>query len=196
MPVKKASVVFGIPRTTLIRRLKSSKVATSLGRFSPVFTAELENELVMHIVEMQNRFYGLSVQDLRSIAYELAVRNGVKHPFLDQQKLAVLTGPRVLRRIIQNLLWENPKLPALVVWLASARCRLNFLICCTPKRRPRNMHQSRYLTLTKVVSQLFRHPVKSRHVNGSNKLEGLSVLSEELPLQLCVPCQLMAFTFH
>jgi len=96
--------VFGIPRTTLIRRLKSSKVATSLGRFSPVFTAELENELVMHIVEMQNRFYGLSVQDLRSIAYELAVRNGVKHPFLDQQKLAVLTGPRVLRRIIQNLL--------------------------------------------------------------------------------------------
>jgi hypothetical protein len=33
--------------------------------------------MVMHVVEMQNRFYGLSVQDLRSIAYELAVRNGV-----------------------------------------------------------------------------------------------------------------------
>ena len=40
--VKKASVVFGIPRTTLIRRLKSIKVPTSLGRFSPVFTAVSE----------------------------------------------------------------------------------------------------------------------------------------------------------
>lgn len=86
--VKKASIVFGVPRTTLIRRLKSSKVPTSLGRFSPVFTAEFENELVMHIVEMQNRFYGLSLQDLRSIAYELAVRNGLKHPFSDERKLA------------------------------------------------------------------------------------------------------------
>ena len=33
--------------------------------------------------------------------------------------------PRVLWHIIQNLLWENPKLPALVVWLASTRCRSN-----------------------------------------------------------------------
>jgi len=37
---------------------------------------------------MQNLFYGLSLQDVRSIAYELAVRNGVKHPFSDQRKLA------------------------------------------------------------------------------------------------------------
>jgi len=46
----------------------------------------------MHIVEMQNRFYGLSVQDLWSIAYELAVQNGVKHTFSDQRKLAGKLG--------------------------------------------------------------------------------------------------------
>jgi hypothetical protein len=54
---------------------------TSLGRFSQVFSQEFENELAMHVVEMQKRFYGLSVRDQQSIAYELAVPNGVKHPF-------------------------------------------------------------------------------------------------------------------
>lgn len=88
MSLKKASAVFGVPRTTLIRRLKMKKAPTSLGRFSPVFSADFENELVMHVVEMQKRFYGLSLRDLRSIAYELAVHNGIRHPFSAKRKLA------------------------------------------------------------------------------------------------------------
>jgi len=43
---------------------------------------------VMHVVEMQNRFYGLSLMELRSIAYELAQRNGIKHPFSSKTKRA------------------------------------------------------------------------------------------------------------
>ena len=44
--VNKASVVCGIPRTTLIRWLKSSKVTTILGRFSHVFTENLKMNLL------------------------------------------------------------------------------------------------------------------------------------------------------
>lgn len=89
MSKKKASVLFGIPRTTLSRRLKEiHKPVTSLGRFKPVFDIEFENELVMHVVEMQQRFYGLQLRDLRSIAYELAEKNNVAHPFSHETKLA------------------------------------------------------------------------------------------------------------
>jgi len=42
---------------------------------------EMECELVMHIVDMQQHFYGLSLADLRSIAYEFAEKNGIRHPF-------------------------------------------------------------------------------------------------------------------
>ena len=88
MSLKKASVVFGVPRTTLKRCLKIDKLPSSLGRFSPVFSDEFENELVMHVVEMQQRFYGLTLCDLRSVAYQLAERNELKHPFSSNTKLA------------------------------------------------------------------------------------------------------------
>ena len=79
MSRKRASSVFSIPRTTLIKNLKRpiSCVPQNLGRFKPVFDQDMENELVMHVVEMQQRFYGLSLMELRSISYELAHRNGI-----------------------------------------------------------------------------------------------------------------------
>ena len=37
---------------------------------------------------MLNRFYGLSVTDLRSLTFELAERNSIEHPFNTSQTLA------------------------------------------------------------------------------------------------------------
>jgi len=59
MSVKKASTVFSLPRTTLRRRLSCGGTANGpvgLGRFKPVFNHEFECELVMHVVELQQRF--------------------------------------------------------------------------------------------------------------------------------------------
>ena len=53
-----------------------------------MFNQDLENELVMHAVEMQQRFYGLSLLELRSLAYELAQKNGIEHPFSSKTKRA------------------------------------------------------------------------------------------------------------
>jgi len=62
MSTKRASVVFNINRITLIKRIKKSgSCPENLGRFKKVFTLEMECELVMHIVDMQQHFYGLSL---------------------------------------------------------------------------------------------------------------------------------------
>jgi hypothetical protein len=39
-------------------------------------------------VEMQSRFYGLSLHDLRSLAFQFAERNGIDHPFKKNDKMA------------------------------------------------------------------------------------------------------------
>ena len=89
MSTKRASVVFNINRTTLIKRMKKSgSCPENLGRFKKVFTLDMECELVMHIVNMQQHFYGLSLSDLRSLAYEFAERNGIRHPFSTTERRA------------------------------------------------------------------------------------------------------------
>ncbi|KAJ8939550.1 hypothetical protein NQ314_011086 [Rhamnusium bicolor] len=59
-----------------------------LGSKTQIFTEEHEQELVSHILDMESRIYGLTSKDVRSIAYQLAVKNGVRHPFSEQTKLA------------------------------------------------------------------------------------------------------------
>jgi hypothetical protein len=89
MSKKRASIEFGIPRTTLIKRLKNvDHQPSSLGRFKRIFDNHFENDLVQHAIEMQNRFYGLSLLDLRSLAFELAERNGIENPFDKEKKIA------------------------------------------------------------------------------------------------------------
>jgi len=84
---RKASNVYGIPRATLIKHLSSASTP-KLGRFQRVFTDEVECELMMHIVEIQNRFYGIGLTELRHIAFELAEQNGIAHPFSSKTTMA------------------------------------------------------------------------------------------------------------
>ena len=87
MSKKKASRVYGIPRTTLIKQNRMSSTP-KLGRFKRVFTDELECELMMHVVDMQQSFYGIGLTELRRIAFELAEKNGIAHPFSSKTKMA------------------------------------------------------------------------------------------------------------
>ena len=81
MSTERASVMFNINHNTSIKHTKKSgSCPENLARFK-VFTLEMESELVMHTVEMQQCFYGLSLSDLRSLEYDFAERNGIKHPF-------------------------------------------------------------------------------------------------------------------
>nr|CAD7576313.1 unnamed protein product [Timema californicum] len=85
----KASKEFQVPRASLFRLAnsneKSAKVAasTTLGR-KPVFSKEIEDELQKYLVEMEAMFYGLTKREVCNLAYQLAVRNNIPHPFKDE----------------------------------------------------------------------------------------------------------------
>ena len=94
----KASKIFGVKKTTLIRRVKDgNKLATGfkkmLGR-GTVLPKFIEDELYDYVVDMEAMLYGLTPLDLRSLVYQLAEKNGIKHPFNKEEQK---TGPDWLR---------------------------------------------------------------------------------------------------
>lgn len=76
---------YNVPRTTL-HRLCTKKGSpdtvcrTTLGR-KTVLPPELEKELVKYLLMMDQMYYGLTRKDLRSMAFQLARRNNLPHPF-------------------------------------------------------------------------------------------------------------------
>lgn len=89
MSVKQASIRYDIPRTTLTRHVKQQVSGECmLGRFKPVFNCEMETELSKHIMDMQERFYGLMPCDVRKLAYEFAETLKIRHPFSKFEKMA------------------------------------------------------------------------------------------------------------
>ena len=82
--LKSVSREFGISRATLRRHrdMKVEKPGTlRLGRIRPTLSAMFEEQLVCHILDMQARFFGLSGDNVRQLAYQLAIKNGIEHPF-------------------------------------------------------------------------------------------------------------------
>ena len=86
----RAANMFKVPRTTL-RRLPASDlppkdcVNMRLGR-KPVISPEMEAQLVDYLLEMENRFYDLTRNDVKNMAYQLVIRNKLKHPFGHNEK--------------------------------------------------------------------------------------------------------------
>lgn len=83
----KASQQFNVPKSSLERYVKKKKkyanykIDKSEGKFNKVFTPEQEDELVAYLKSMESRLFGLTMKDLRSLAYQLAEQNGLSHRF-------------------------------------------------------------------------------------------------------------------
>jgi hypothetical protein len=68
--------------------LKSGNISEiSVGR-PPIFTAPQEKETAEHIILLSKLFYGLTIVDLRKLAFTYAERLKVAHNFCKQTKLA------------------------------------------------------------------------------------------------------------
>lgn len=82
----KASKLFSVPKSTLEDYVKQTDKTPEqllnipIGR-KPVLTSEMEENLVSYCLEMDRRFYGIGVTDIKRLAYQLAMRNGLHHPF-------------------------------------------------------------------------------------------------------------------
>lgn len=89
----KASKTYGVPKTTLIRLSKMEDQSLSdvtnhkLGRKSTL-PSELEAELCDYILEIEKSGFGLTRSDIRSLAYQLAEKNNLKHTFSQDNESA------------------------------------------------------------------------------------------------------------
>lgn len=95
MGYRKASLKYGVPKTTLERYVKKMKNScdkvvkvTKPGLFKAVFTEEQEKELCEYVVNMEQKLFDLTSTELRSLAFQLAERNDFNNPFNKETKLA------------------------------------------------------------------------------------------------------------
>lgn len=84
MCLKRAAREFQISGRTLRRHFKK-EVCTpgeaKLGRFHSTFTVEYETEICDHMLDMERRFFGLTPQDVRKLAFQLAKANNIENNF-------------------------------------------------------------------------------------------------------------------
>ena len=88
----KAANTFGVKKTTLIRRFKGgNKLANGsekkLGR-GTTLPKSLEDELYEYVTRMEAMLYGLTPEDLRSLVYQLALRNNIPNSFNTEKEQA------------------------------------------------------------------------------------------------------------
>lgn len=89
--VNKAAQRYGVPQTTLKRYLKNQKegpIVTKRSGRRPVFTEEMEKELVAHILKFEERFFGLTIKNVRKLAFDIAKMYGIPHCFNVENGLA------------------------------------------------------------------------------------------------------------
>jgi hypothetical protein len=83
-----ASRQYGIPRSTIRKRLKSNDQPKSLGRFRLTFSENQENELLNYVKKMDNMFHGLTMCNLRKIAFDYAQVKNISNRFNQEAQLA------------------------------------------------------------------------------------------------------------
>ncbi|XP_054267225.1 jerky protein homolog-like [Macrosteles quadrilineatus] len=86
--VNSVALKYQIPRSTLRDRLKNNKTSSpSMGRHS-CFSQEQEAELAKRVIGFANLFYGITITDLRRLAYDLAEELQIKHSFNREKRMA------------------------------------------------------------------------------------------------------------
>lgn len=89
--LNKCSRVYGVPKATIKRHAdnKNSFIneRKALGR-QPTFTKEMENILCEHILKFEEAFYGLTITDIRKLAYDIAEKYNLPHTFSKDKQIA------------------------------------------------------------------------------------------------------------
>ena len=87
--LRSAAREFDVPRQTLHRYVQETKpIKKQIGSFATAFSEDEENELVSHILKLEVTCYGITIREMRSLAFQMAVLNGKPHPFNLNSQLA------------------------------------------------------------------------------------------------------------
>ncbi|KAG5879005.1 hypothetical protein JTB14_000848 [Gonioctena quinquepunctata] len=82
----KASQIYGVPQATLRRRAQNKNkqikgTDKGSGRYVTTFSLEQERELVEYLLHLESMVFGSTCDDVRKLAYQLAVKNNICHRF-------------------------------------------------------------------------------------------------------------------
>ncbi|KAK7478675.1 hypothetical protein BaRGS_00030060 [Batillaria attramentaria] len=91
VPLIRASKEFGVPARTL-RRHRDQTVAEpgvlNFGRYRNALPQEIELQLKAHVLDMQRRLHGLKMWDMRRLAFDIAEKAQINHPFNKESRKA------------------------------------------------------------------------------------------------------------
>ena len=91
IPINRVSNEFGVPTRTL-RRHRDKRVAEpghlKFGRYRNALPSEIELELKAHVLDMQRRLFGLGMRDMQKLAFDVAEKANIDHPFNKETKIA------------------------------------------------------------------------------------------------------------
>ena len=92
MGTNEAAKSYGVPKSTLSRHVNDkNKIAIGAVKFhghACVLPDEVERDLVEHCLTLESMYFGLRIDDLRHLAYDVAEANGVEHNFNKDSKMA------------------------------------------------------------------------------------------------------------
>jgi len=77
LSMRKAADAFGIPFSTLQKRVKTKNFGPPSLGCTPIFTPDQENDMAVHITNLAKLFYGLTPLQLRQAAFDYADRNNI-----------------------------------------------------------------------------------------------------------------------
>jgi hypothetical protein len=83
---------YGVPKKTLKRRMEGKNIYATdskkhFGRPQDL-PFELENQLVQHALDLEKMFFGLTREDLKKLAFDIAEVNSIPHRFNNDKKMA------------------------------------------------------------------------------------------------------------
>lgn len=89
--LNECSRVYGVPKATLKRHsAKKNSYANGIKALGkpPTFSLNLEKILSDHILTLEECFFGLTIKDVRKLAFDLAEKYNLPHAFNTEKKMA------------------------------------------------------------------------------------------------------------
>ncbi|XP_061714882.1 uncharacterized protein LOC133523371 [Cydia pomonella] len=154
---------FGMPESSLRKRLKRGEPATKLGRYETTFTEQIEEDFCNYLKLLDDMYFGLTAKRLRELAFEFAVANNIPHRFNTDTKLAGkgwLRGfrsrhPEISLRqptstsIARAMAFNRPQVERFYINLMVLQDRYNF-----PPHRIFNMDETGFTTVPNKPSKV------------------------------------------
>lgn len=163
---QRAAVAHGVPQATLRRRAqgKNKFIQGSnkgMGRFHTTFHTDVERELVDHLKLLESRLFGLTANEIRQLAYQLAEKNGISHRFNPENKMAGWDWLRGFRKRNPDIGPRKPEATSLARAMGFNRVRVtNFFEVYQETVESHNISPTRIFNMDESALSTVHKPPK------------------------------------